>query len=69
MKRGKYRHYKGNEYRVLDVVLHTETLEKLVLYHSLEKPEQLWVRPLVMFNENVEVEGRSVPRFTYLGTE
>ena len=66
---GRYRHYKGNEYRVIGVAKHSETLEPLVVYETLyENPEgKLWVRPLTMFVETVEVNGKKVPRFEYLG--
>jgi hypothetical protein len=60
---GLYRHYKGNEYEVLGVVRHSETLEPLVLYRPLYNQSGLWVRPYAMFFEQVEVDGRSQPRF------
>jgi hypothetical protein len=61
---GVYRHYKGREYRVLGVALHSETEEELVVYQPLyEGAYPLWVRPLAMFAEEVEVAGRRVPRF------
>lgn len=71
IKKGKYRHYKGGMYKVLDVVKHSETLEDLVLYETLyDNPRsKLWVRPLKMFEEKVEVSGRMVPRFEYLGKD
>jgi len=61
--RGHYRHYKGGEYEVLDVVRHSETLEPLVLYRPLYKATGLWVRPFAMFLEQVEVAGETRPRF------
>lgn len=62
---GLYRHYKGNMYRVHQVVRHSETLEELVLYETLyeNKAGKWWVRPLAMFLENVCVEGQEQPRF------
>lgn len=61
---GRYRHYKGNEYVVCGIVLHSETLEPLVLYEpQYETGVKLWVRPLEMFIEEVEVDGKKVPRF------
>ncbi len=60
---GRYRHYKGNEYEVLAVVRHSETLETLVLYKALYGERGLWVRPYAMFVENVVVDGRQVRRF------
>lgn len=66
IKAGKYRHYKGGEYEVIGVGKHSETLEDLVVYrHPGNELSELWVRPLTMFFETVEVEGKTVPRFTY----
>ena len=66
LQRGRYRHYKGGEYEVLDLVRHSETEEQLVLYRPLYGDRALWVRPLGMFFERVEVDGQSVPRFAFL---
>jgi hypothetical protein len=61
---GRYRHAKtGNEYEVVGVARHSETLEELVVYRALYGQRGLWVRPLAMFIELVEVDGRRVPRF------
>lgn len=60
---GRYRHYKGNDYEVVGVVRHSETLEPLVLYRPLYNDSGLWVRPYAMFFEDIEVNGRLVPRF------
>jgi hypothetical protein len=64
---GVYRHYKGNLYRVMDVATHSETLEKVVIYRPLYGERALWVRPLAMFLEEVEVAGQRVPRFAWEG--
>ena len=63
IKLGKYRHYKGKEYEVIGVAQHSETLEDLVVYKKLYDDESLWVRPLKMFLEEVQVNGKKVPRF------
>jgi hypothetical protein len=63
IKPGKYRHYKGGEYEVVGVARHSETEEQLVVYRPLYGEGGLWVRPLDMFRETVEVDGRPVPRF------
>jgi len=63
---GIYRHYKGNEYEVLGVGLHTETEEKMVVYKALYEPYQIWLRPYGMFFETVIVDGEEVPRFKKL---
>jgi len=62
----KYRHYKGNEYEVLAIGKHTETLEQLVIYRALYGNGDVWVRPYDMFAEKVEVKGEMIPRFTLL---
>lgn len=59
----KYRHFKGKEYLVLYQARHSETLEELVVYQALYGEHGIWVRPLSMFLEQVEVEGRRVNRF------
>ena len=64
---GRYRHYKGNDYTVLGVARHSETLQELVVYRQEYGERGLWVRPAAMFAESVEVEGRVVPRFAFLG--
>jgi hypothetical protein len=63
IKIGVYQHYKGNNYEVLGVAKHSETLEDLVVYKKLYDDGGFWVRPLVMFIEDVEVDGKIVPRF------
>lgn len=60
---GRYRHFKGGEYEVLGVARHSEGLEDMVVYRPLYNDTGLWVRPVSMFLENVEREGRLVPRF------
>ncbi len=60
---GRYRHYKGNEYTVLGVARHSETLQELVVYRQEYGERGLWVRPAAMFAEMVEIEGMAVPRF------
>lgn len=64
---GRYRHYKGNEYTVLGVARHSETLEELVVYRQEYGDRGLWVRPAAMFAEMVVVDGQTVPRFRFLG--
>ena len=66
IKLGRYKHYKGNEYEVIGVAKHSETLEELVIYKTLDG-EKIWARPLKMFLEEVEVEGKKIPRFEYVG--
>lgn len=66
-KPGIYRHYKGNEYRVLGLARHSETLEPLVVYEALYGERGRWVRPAAMFTETVEAGGKRVPRFARIG--
>ncbi len=66
LKLGKYKHYKGGKYEVVGVASHSETLESLVVYKALYGNQKLWVRPLKMFLENVCIEGKKVPRFSYI---
>ena len=67
IKPGRYRHFKGNEYRVLYLARHSETLEPMVVYQALYGEHGIWVRPASMWNETVERSGQRLRRFTYLG--
>lgn len=64
---GRWRHFKGNEYEVIGVAQHSETLEEMVVYRALYGEGGLWVRPAAMWLETVERGGERLPRFTYLG--
>jgi len=66
IKKGIYRHYKGNEYEVLMVAKHSETEEPLVIYRALYGDYGVWARPYEMFVEKVEVNGEVVDRFRFL---
>lgn len=67
IKPGRYRHFKGNEYEVLGLARHSETMEELVVYRALYGEHGLWVRPASMWNETVERDGKTYTRFTYIG--
>ena len=69
IKLGVYKHYKGNEYRVLAIASHSETLEKMVVYQALYGEYGIWVRPISMWNELVDVNGIKTPRFKFLREE
>jgi hypothetical protein len=59
----KYRHFKGNEYLVLHLAKHSETLEELVVYQALYGERGVWVRSLGMFLGQKDVDGKLVNRF------
>ncbi len=64
-KPGIYRHFKGNRYELVTLAKHSETCEEMVVYRALYGDGEYWVRPLSMWEETVEVDGRTVPRFSY----
>lgn len=64
---GRYRHHKGHDYRVHDLALHTETDEWMVVYEALYGEGGMFVRPVAMFSETVEVGGKRVSRFARVG--
>ena len=64
IKLGKYRHFKGNEYEVIGIARHSETMEPMVVYRALYEDGGLWVRPATMWNETVERDGKIYQRFT-----
>jgi len=69
IERGLYRHFKGNFYEVIDVATHSETREQMVIYRALYGERGLWVRPLSMFTETVERDGKTFKRFEYVGKD
>ena len=64
---GVYRHFKGNEYEVLAIANHSETLEKMVVYKALYGEREIWVRPLSMWDEEITRDGKTFKRFEYIG--
>lgn len=66
IKLGKYRHFKGNEYQVLYLAKHSETLEEMVVYQALYGDRGIWVRPASMWNETVIKDGKTFQRFSYI---
>ncbi|MEK6908751.1 MAG: DUF1653 domain-containing protein [Nanoarchaeota archaeon] len=71
MKLGRYKHYKGNFYEVIALAKHSETLEELVVYKALYDSKDfgnnaVWVRPIKMFEESLDFEGKIVKRFTFI---
>ena len=65
IKKGTYRHFKGGMYEVVDIALHSETLEEMIVYKNIETGK-LWVRPASMWDETVEHEGKLLRRFTLI---
>lgn len=66
---GRYRHFKGMEYQVVGTAHHSESDELMVIYRPLYGEGELWVRPAFMWNEHVDREEYSGPRFVYIGDE
>ncbi|MDG2501737.1 MAG: DUF1653 domain-containing protein [Porticoccaceae bacterium] len=66
LAKGIYQHYKGNLYQVVDIARHSETEEEHVVYRTLYGDYSLWVRPLDMFTEDVQVDGEQRPRFAFV---
>lgn len=69
LKEGIYRHFKGNLYRLICIARHTETMEEMVVYQDVRQPEKCWARPACMWEETVEADGKTVPRFQYIAAE
>jgi hypothetical protein len=63
---GIYRHYKGNQYKVVGFAKHSETLEDMVVYKALYGECGIWVRPLSMWDNPIEIDGKTVNRFEYI---
>jgi len=66
---GIYRHYKGNRYEVIGSAKHSETLEDMVIYKALYGDRGTWARPLSMWDNPIEVAGKTVKRFEYVGDD
>ena len=66
IKLGKWKHFKGNEYEVIAIAKHSETLEPMVVYRALYGDGGVWVRPASMWNETVERDGKTYKRFTFV---
>ena len=69
IKKGRYRHFKGNEYEVIGTAKHSETLEEYVVYKALYGEGGLWIRPKEMWNETVERDGKTYKRFEFIGND
>ena len=60
---GRYRHFKGNEYEVIAIARHSETTEPMVVYKALYGDGGIWVRPVQMWDETIERDGKKYKRF------
>ncbi len=68
IKLGLYRHFKGNIYELVGVARHSEKPDlKMAVYRSAKNPEEYWVRPLEMWNEVIQRDGKLIKRFEYIG--
>ncbi len=72
IKIGKYRHFKGKEYRVIGVAHHSEDLSELVIYQALYNSKEfgenaIWARPVDMFLGSKDIDGKKIKRFEYIG--
>ncbi len=63
---GIYKHYKGHEYRLIGFAKHSESLEDLAIYEDTDDSSKWWARPLAMFNEEIEINGKKIKRFTLI---
>jgi len=66
IKKGIYRHFKGNKYKVIGTAIHSETMEEMVIYIPLYGEGKTWVRPLENFLSKKLLEGKEVERFTFV---
>ena len=66
IKPGKYRHFKGNEYEVVGIAKHSETMEDMVVYQALYGDMGIWVRPRAMFCEEIVRDGKTFVRFEFV---
>lgn len=66
LTKGRYRHYKGQDYRVIEVARHSETQEWFVVYQCLYGDYSIWVRPYDMFIETVVIDGEEKARFAFV---
>lgn len=66
IKFGTYRHYKGNTYKVLHIAKHSETLEDMVIYQDVNNPDKIWARPATMWNDDIEIDGKTIKRFQFV---
>ena len=66
LKKGIYRHFKGNLYQLLEIAKHSETMEEFVVYKALYGEQGVWIRPLAMFEETIKRDGVNLKRFEFI---
>lgn len=69
MNIGIYQHYKGQYYELFGIAKHTETLEEVVVYRALYGSMELWIRPLKVFTEQLDVNQKKIPRFKFISNQ
>ena len=69
LKKGFYKHFKGNIYELIDIAKNSESLEEMVIYRACYGEGDLWVRPAAMWDEEIERDGKIFTRFTYIGED
>ena len=52
---------------MLGIAKHSETQEEMVIYRALYGEREIWVRPASMWNEQIQKDGKTFSRFTYIG--
>lgn len=67
-----YKHYKGNEYEIIAVGKHSDTLEDYVVYQAQYDSSEfgkkaIWVKSVEEFEKEIEIEDKKIKRFTYIG--
>ena len=71
MKLGKYQHFKGKFYKVINIARDSKTLKEVVIYQALyNSPEfgnnALWIRDKKEFFSDVVVDNKKIPRFKFI---
>lgn len=51
-----YRHFKGGLYKVEELGVYSEDYEPVVIYSSVENPDRIWCRPLIVFESDVDTQ-------------
>lgn len=60
----RYMHYKQRSYKVAALALREEDNEPCVVYRAEYSDNVTWIRPVVSWLEEAEVDNKKVKRFT-----